>query len=78
MSFARAHEIRPKYRPDPNVMHRQTYVTRDDLQSFQSILANEITKIRSGIALKRCHVRIEHCPYVRIGPPKLYDHDCPL
>ena len=58
----RAHEIRLKYRPGLNVMHRQTYVTRDDLQSFQSILANEITKIRSGIALKRCHVRIERCP----------------
>jgi hypothetical protein len=73
----RAHKIRLKYHPELNVMHRkQMYVTRDDLQSFQSILANEITKIRSGIALKRCHVRIEHCPYVRIGPPKL--HDCPL
>ena len=72
----RAHEIRLKYRPGLNVMHRQTYVTRDDLQSFQSILANEITKIRSGIALKRCHVRIERCPYVKCGPPKLYD--CPL
>ena len=56
----RAHMIQRKYHPERNVMHRKhMYVTSDDLQSFQSILANEITKIRSGIALKRCHVRIE-------------------
>ena len=73
----RAHEITLKYHPERRVMHRKRmHVTRDDLQSFQAILASEITKIRSGIALKRCYVKIEHCPYVRIGPPKL--HDCPL
>jgi hypothetical protein len=72
-----AHEITLKYHPERRVMHRKRmHVTRDDLQSFQAILASEITKIRSGIALKRCYVKIEHCPYVRIGPPKL--HDCPL
>ena len=73
----RAHEITLKYHPERRVMHRKRmHVTRDDLQSFQAILASEITKMRSGIALKRCYVKIEHCPYVRIGPPKL--HDCPL
>ena len=75
----RAHELmeRKRKRNANRVMQRKRmHVTRDDLQRFQSILANEITKMRSGIALKRCHVRIEHCPYVRIGPPKL--HDCPM
>ena len=52
-----AHAIRLKYHPELNVMLREpSYVTRDDLQSPQSILANEISMVMSGVAIKRCHV----------------------
>ena len=48
-----AHAIRLKYHPELNVMHHEpSYVTRDDLQSFQSILANEISMTMSGGAPK--------------------------
>ena len=53
-----AYAIRLKYYPDElDMMHRKpSYVTRDNLQSFQSMLANEIAKIKIGVAIKRCHV----------------------